>query len=175
MRGSRARRFKPICADWGIILKDEKDAAPAQHIVALGIEYDLVKMTKRITEKRHQEIHQKLLEAQTSGCRRHWDKLVGVFSFVVPCVPIAQPYLYTLSQANARARHTWRGIARTSAVKEALSWWTTFTDRMNSTNAEWHGEQIIPIKQRSVRVCMRDAGSEWGMGGFDGQSYFSAP
>ena len=99
------RRFKAICADWGVILKDEKDAAPAQHMVALGIEYDLVKMTRCITEKRRQEIHKKLLEAQTSGCRRHWDNLVGVLWFVASCVPIAQPYLYTLSQANARARH----------------------------------------------------------------------
>ena len=144
-------------------------------MVALGIEYNLVSMTRRITEKRRQEIHQKLLKAQTSSCRRHWDNLVGVLWFVAPYVPIAQPYLYTLSQANGRARHARRGIARTSAVKEALSWWATFSGSLNSTNAEWHGEQIIPIEQRSVQVCMGDAGSEWGMGGFDGLNYFSAP
>ena len=45
-------RFKAICADWGVVLKDEKDAAPAQHMVVLSIEYDLIKMTRRITEKR---------------------------------------------------------------------------------------------------------------------------
>ena len=94
--------------------------------------------------------------------------------FVAPCVPIAQPYLYTLSQASGRARHARRGIARTSAVKEALSWWTDFTNSLNSTNAEWHGAQIIPVKHREMRICMGDAGSEWGMGGFDGQSYFLA-
>ena len=110
-------------------------------MIALGIEYDLIKMTRRITEKRRQEIHQKLQEAQTSSCRRHWDNLIGVLWFVAPCVPIAQPYLYTLSQASGRARHARRGIARTSAVKEALSWWTDFTGSLNSTNAEWHGAQ----------------------------------
>jgi hypothetical protein len=30
-----------------------------------------MRMTRRITEKRRQEIHQKLQEAQTSSCRRH--------------------------------------------------------------------------------------------------------
>ena len=121
------------------------------------------------------KIHQKRQDAQTSGCRRHWDNLIGVLWFVAPCVPIAQPYLHTLSQASSRARHARRSIARTSAVKEALSWWTDFTGNLNSTNAEWHGAQIIPVEQRDVRICMGDAGSEWGMGGFDGQSYFLAP
>ena len=51
--------------------KDEKGAAPAQRMVALGIEYDLINMTRRITEERRQGIHTKLQEAQTSGCRRH--------------------------------------------------------------------------------------------------------
>ena len=50
-------KFKAICADWGVILKDEKDAAPAQRMTALGIEYDLIGMTRRITEKRRRAIH----------------------------------------------------------------------------------------------------------------------
>ena len=169
------RRFKAICKDWGVVLKEEKDAAPAQHMVALGIEYDLVNMKRRITEKRRQEIHEKLKTAQTSSCRRHWDNLVGVLWFVAPCVPIAQPYLYTLSQASNRARHARRGIARTSALNEALNWWTDFSGALNSTNAEWHGAQIIPVKETEVKICMGDAGSEWGMGGFDGQNYFLSP
>ena len=93
-------------------------------------------MTRRITEKRRQEIHQKLQEAQTSSCHRHWGNLFGVLWFVAPCVLIAQPYLYTLSQASGRARHARRGIARTGAVKDALSWWTDFTGGLISTNAE---------------------------------------
>ena len=171
------RKFKVICAGWGVILKDKKCATPAQRMVALVIEYDLIKITKlrRINEKRHQEIHQKLQEAQPSSCRRHWDNLISVLWFVAPCVPIAQLYLYTLSQASGRARHARRGIARTGAVKEALSWWTDFTGSPNSTNAEWHGAQIIPIKQRDIRICMGDASSEWGIGGFDSQSYFMVP
>ena len=46
------RKFKALCADWGVVLKEEKDAAPAQKMTALGIEYDLLKFTRRITEKR---------------------------------------------------------------------------------------------------------------------------
>ena len=41
------RKFKAICKDWNVILKEEKDAAPAQKMFALGIQYDLVKMTRR--------------------------------------------------------------------------------------------------------------------------------
>ena len=48
-----------------MILRDEKDAAAAQHMVALGIEYDLNKMTRRITEKRRQEIHQSCWKSVT--------------------------------------------------------------------------------------------------------------
>lgn len=76
------RKFKAICVDWDVVLKGEKDTAPAQHMVALGITYDLVKMTRRVSEKRRQEIHQKLQEAQTSSCRRHWDNPIGGLWFV---------------------------------------------------------------------------------------------
>ena len=78
---------------------------------------------------------------------------------MAPCVPITQPDLYTPSQASGRARHALRGIARTGAVKDALSWWTDFTGSLTSKNAEWHGEQTMPIEQRDIRICMGDAGS----------------
>ena len=126
------RRVKAICADWGVVMKDERDAAPAQNMVALGIEYDLINMTRRITKKWRQDTHQKFKEAQTSNCPHHWDNLIGVLWFVAPCVPISQPYLYTLSQASGRARHARRDIARTSAVKEALSWWNSFPGNLTA-------------------------------------------
>ena len=50
------RKFKALCADWGVVLKEEKDAAPVQKMTALGIEYDLIKFTRRITETRRLEI-----------------------------------------------------------------------------------------------------------------------
>ena len=65
------RKFKALCADWGVVLKEEKDAAPAQKMTALGIEYDLIKFTRRITEKCRLEIQANLklaTESRTGDC-----------------------------------------------------------------------------------------------------------
>ena len=47
-----------------------------------------------------------------------------------------------------------------------------FATDLNTKNKSWHGDQLIPTKQRDVKIAMGDAGSEWGLGGFDGQHYF---
>ena len=166
------RKFKIICADWGVVLKDEKDAGPAQKMTALGIEYDLIKLTRRITEKRRLEIQANLKLATKSRDRRLWENIVGVLWFVSPCIPIAQPYIYTLNKAVNRARHAKRGIELTSSTQSALDWMLHFTTDLNTKNKSWHGEHIIPTKERDVKFAMGDAGSEWGLGGFDGQHYF---
>ena len=83
------RKFKALCKDWGVILKEEKDAAPAQRMIALGIQYDLIKMTRKITDKRRADIKADLIAARTSNSRRHWEHLVGVLWFVSPCVRAA--------------------------------------------------------------------------------------
>jgi hypothetical protein len=116
------RKFKALCADWDVVLKEEKDAAPAQKMTALGIEYDLIKFTRRITEKRRLEIQANLKLATKSRDRRLWENLVGVLWFVSPCIPIALPYIYTLNQAVGRARHAKRGIEFANSVQSALDW-----------------------------------------------------
>ena len=47
--------------------QEEKDAAPAQKMVALGIQYDLIKMTRKITDKRRADIKADLIAARTSN------------------------------------------------------------------------------------------------------------
>ena len=89
--GESVRKFKALCKDWNVILKEEKDAAPAQKMIALGIEYDLIKMTKRITDKRRTDIKADLIEARTTNNRRHWEHPVSVLWFVSPCVRAAKP------------------------------------------------------------------------------------
>ena len=61
------RKFKALCEDWNVILKEEKDSAPAQKMIALGIEYDLLKMTKRVTDKRRDDIKADLVAARTTN------------------------------------------------------------------------------------------------------------
>ena len=89
-----------------------------------------------------------------------------------PCIPIALPYIYTPNQAVGRARHAKRGIEFTNSVRSALDWMLHFTTDLNTKNKSWHGDQLIPTKQRDVEIDVGDAGSEWGLGGFDGQHYF---
>ena len=75
------RKFKATCKDWNIVLKEEKDATPAQKMFALGIQYDLIKMTRKITDKRRVDIKADLIAARTTNNRRHWEHLVGVETF----------------------------------------------------------------------------------------------
>ena len=168
------RKFKALCKDWNVILKEEKDAAPAQKMTALGIEYDLIKMTRRITDKRREDIRADLIEARTNNARRHWEHLVGVLWFVSPCVKAAKPHTYTISTAAAAARYAGRAVKKTPAVQSALDWWIRFTDEIANPSSLWHGDSIIPTQRKEVNICMGDAGSEWGMGGFDKNSYFYA-
>ena len=168
------RKFKALCKDWGVILKEEKDAAPAQKMIALGIQYDLIKMTRKITDKRRADIKADLIAARTSNSRRHWEHLVGVLWFVSPCVRAATPHTYVIAKAAAQARHANRAILKTPAVQSALDWWVHFTDEIANPDSPWHGDSIIPTNHREVNICMGDAGSEWGMGGFDKNHYFYA-
>jgi hypothetical protein len=64
-------KFETICAQWGVILKDQADCGPAQTLTALGVEYDLVKLTRRITPKRIDQLAQLLHEARTTRERQH--------------------------------------------------------------------------------------------------------
>ena len=166
------RKFKALCKDWDVILKEEKDGAPAQKMTALGIEYDLIKMTRRITDKRRAEIKADLITARTSNDRRHWEHLIGVLWFVSPCVRAAKPHTYAMSTATTRARHARRPIAKTPAVQSALDWWIHFSDEIANPDSQWHGDSFIATETKQIRICMGDAGSEWGMGGFDESNYY---
>ena len=67
------RKFKALCKDLNVILKEEKDAAPTQKLIALGIKYNLIEMTRRITKKRRADIKEDLVAARTTNNRRHWE------------------------------------------------------------------------------------------------------
>ena len=92
------------------MLKEGKDAARAQKMTALGIEYGLIKPTRRITEKRRLEIQANLKLATKSRDQRLEENIVGVLWYVSPCIPTALPYIYTINQAVGRVRHAKRGI-----------------------------------------------------------------
>ena len=113
------RKFKALCKDWNIILKEEKDAVSTQKMIAFGIEYDLTEMTKRTADKRRDDTKADLVAACTTNNKRHWENLVGVLWFVSPCIRAAKPHTYlhtphvgglggASSNENRAARSIWR-------------------------------------------------------------------
>ena len=44
----QVNRFNEICRQWHVELKQQDDCGPSQRLVALGIEYDMVDMCRRI-------------------------------------------------------------------------------------------------------------------------------
>ena len=64
-------------------LKDIDDCGPAQVLTALGVEYDPVKMTRRITPTRIAQLDDMLQEAKNSRDRGHWEMLTGILWYVV--------------------------------------------------------------------------------------------
>ena len=73
----QVRKFKHICREWGIALKEQEDCGPAQVLTALGVQYDLINMKRRITPTRVAQLSEMLEEAKTSRRRDHWEKLTG--------------------------------------------------------------------------------------------------
>ena len=173
----QVRKFRAICSAWGVQLKEIEDCGPAQVLTALGVEYDLVRMTRRITPGRVQQLDELLREARTSRERAHWEKLTGVLWYVVRCVPLGTPHLQPIMEATIRARKQRRPVAPTATTMDALHWWTLLMAslRERGDGEQWHGEDIIPVEHATASVrAMGDAGSEWGIGGHDGTSYFKA-
>ena len=172
----QVRKFKHICREWGVILKDQEDCGPAQKLTALGVEYDLVNMRRRITPTRVAQLAEMLEEAKTSQKREHWEKLTGILWYVIKCVPLGAPHLQPITEATLRARKQKKPVITTEASRSAIAWWSAFINEIKKQNndGEWHGESIIPTGHAVATTAMGDAGSEWGMGGHDGRSYFKA-
>ena len=171
----QVRKFHKLCRAWNVKLKEQADCGPAQTITALGIEYDLVAMTRRITPQRVQALTEAIHKADTSNDRRLWENITGVLWYVVKCVPIALPFLQPIMEATIRARKARKPVMPTATTRDATSWWKRFLATIQGGDDQWHGEAIIPTKTKKVRKAMGDAGSEWGMGGHDDTSYYKAP
>jgi hypothetical protein len=170
------RKFNHICSEWGITLKVQADCGPAQVLTALGVEYDLINMKRRITPTRVSQLSEMLQEAKTSNKREHWEKLTGVLWYVIKCVPLGAPHLQPIMEATLRSRAQKKPVIPTTSSAAAIIWWSSFIDEIKKQNhdGEWHGESIIPTGHTTATTAMGDAGSEWGMGGHDGRSYFKA-
>ena len=170
-------KFDHICSQWGVLLKDQADCGPATRLTALGVEYDLVGMRRRITPSRVLKLVDLLRTARTDRSRPHWEKLNGILWYVIKCVPLGAPHLQAIMETTLRARTTRRPVMPTPATLEAITWWTRFLQALadNDNASEWHGDSIIPASHASVTLsAMGDAGSEWGFGGHDDHAYFKA-
>ena len=170
------RKFKHICAAWGVDLKDQEDCGPAQQLTALGVHYDLVAMKRKITPQRVAGLRDMLREATTSRKRDLWERITGVLWYVIKCVPIGTPHLQPIMEATLRARRQHKPVIPNETSTTAVRWWQQFLAEIGQHDGNpWHGESIIPTAHAVATTAMGDAGSEWGMGGHDDHSYFKAP
>ena len=172
----QVRKFDAICEEWGITCKVQEDCGPAQTLTALGVEYDLVHMKRKITPGRIEGLTAMLEEAGTSTERALWERLTGVLWYVIRCAPIGTPQLQPIMEATLRARRQKRPVAPSQTAREAVQWWKEFLLAQGRTSVDgmWHGESLIPTSLHTATTAMGDAGSEWGMGGHDDKSYFKA-
>ena len=170
------RKFEYLCQQWGVVLKTQEDCGPAQVLTALGVEYDLIKMTRRITPTRVVQLAGLLKRAKTSRDLALWEQLTGILWYVIKCVPLGAPHLQPIMEATIRARKQRKPVAPTITTKNAVAWWNTFIATMDeqASAGQWHGESLIPTRTATATTAMGDAGSEWGMGGHDDQHYFKA-
>jgi site-specific DNA-cytosine methylase len=169
-------KFEHICEQWGVVLKVQKDCGPAQVLTALGVEYDMISMKRRITPTRVTQLTDMLGEARTSRSLPLWEKITGVLWYVIRCVPLGAPHLQPIMEATLRARGQKRPVAPTATTRGAIEWWNMFIRQMDTQASEgkWHGEDLIPMGTTTATTAMGDAGSEWGMGGHDDRHYFKA-
>ena len=169
----KLRKFREMCAHWGLDLKDMPDAEPAREMTLLGIQYDLRSMTRKITDKRREQLVEELQRAQQTRSRAHWEHMVGVLWFVIRCIPRAKPRLQPLTAVATAARYRGHSqIRRSPELDDHLEWWIDFLQTMDKNN--WHGERILQLATVEATIACGDAGSEWGFGGFDGEHYFHA-
>ena len=174
----QVRKFRTICTAWGVELKVQRDCGPAQKLTALGVEYDLKRMTRQITVERVAQLADMLRTAKTDRTRPHWERMTGILWYVIRCVPLGTPHLQPIMEATLRARKQRKPIAPTATTMAAVAWWTTFLETISEQhdNHPWHGTTMIPTAQTTATVhAMGDAGSEWGIGGHDDHTFFKAP
>ena len=167
-------KFKFVCTSWGVTLKEQKDCGPAQIITVLGVQYDTTRMTRKIDPGRIESLAELVEETKSSNERAKWERLTGILWYVIRCVPVGTPFLQSIMETTLRARAQGRPAAPSRTATEALDWWAKALSAMKQGEQQWHGEDLIQKRRVRVQKAMGDAGSEWGMGGHDGQCFYKA-
>ena len=85
-------------------------------------------------------------------------------------MPQASAFVTALRYAEAKARMgNLRFVHLTARIKADLRWWQRAADLTSCRNAS-----ILQTKVTAARVLHGDAGTEWGLGGYDGTTFYKA-
>ena len=96
--------------------------------------------------------------------------LVGLMTWASSCMPQASAFVTALRYAEAKARMgNLRFVHLTARIKADLRWWQRAADLTSCRNAS-----ILQTKVTAARVLHGDAGTEWGLGGYDGTTFYKA-
>ena len=165
-------RFEMVCAEFGLPIKEEKDVGPAQRLEVLGVEYDLVAGTVKMPRRQLERIQtgcDSILQKgmQTTEAR----SLLGVMGWAAQCLERTAAFSSRLWAAvEAATVADARRIKVSHGLRDDMRWWIASLHAGMGTR----GCAIIVHKKEVAEVAAGDAGSEWGIGGWDSQGYYKA-
>ena len=169
----QVRRFDLVCKGFGIPVKEEKDVGPAQCLTVLGVEYDLMRGVVRMPQRQIDKI--------VAGCKailrgpygvKEAESLLGVITWASQCMPQVMPFTARLWDAKNRAvEGKFRRLQVSQGLRDDMRWWLTAIEE----GLGRAGTAIICVERASAVVAHADAGTEWGVGGWDDAAYYKAP
>ena len=165
------QKFETICAAWNIPIKQEKDVGPGTNVELLGVVYDTVNMTATMPQGTLERLQQACsIGLETGMTTKAAASLVGLMTWASSCMPQASAFVTALRYAETKARmENLRFVHLTARIKADLRWWQRAADLTSCRNAS-----ILQTKVTAARVLHGDAGTEWGLGGYDGTTFYKA-
>ena len=167
------RKFEIVCAQFGLPIKQEKDVGPGSYVEVLGVVYDLEKGVVEMPARIMNQLAAWCQQALDGPVTRAWAQtVVGVMQWAAQCMPQARPFVSRLRRAAEEAKeHAQSHITRSQKLRADLQWWV-------QAIAQGMGAQGVAVLQsRVVVMCTAqgDAGSAWGLGGYDAEAFYNAP
>ena len=100
------------------------------------------------------------------------ESLLGVITWASQCMPQVMPFTARLWDAKNRAvEGKFRRLQVSQGLRDDMRWWLTAIEE----GLGRAGTAIICVERASAVVAHADAGTEWGVGGWDDAAYYKAP
>ncbi|KAL9972505.1 hypothetical protein ACROYT_G018824 [Oculina patagonica] len=148
-----------LLSDLGLQSSPDKDSPPATSMVFLGVLFDTLDMSMRVTPDRLSDL---LSQCQATLLQQtitiaNLRSLLGVMSFVTACVRPARIFMNGLLNA-LRSSYTSRPCHISDDLKSDLHWWCTFLSQYNGVSIIKIDPWITDPLFLSTDACLTGAG-----------------